>query len=307
MANRSQISSNWRAKAQPPSDIEPPNLDNDNPQDYNANSEACNRKIPPNIPPNVFPPAEIRGEDDPRTLQAIAEGRRLYVGNLPYMAKTTDIQDLFTHNNYQISHINMSIDPYSGRNPSYCFVELTSKSQADSAMQELSGQFLLGRPVKIGPGVAASKKRKATTNHSKHVETYPEEPVFQRWTRTDAPDHFDYGKQGRRVWVGGLPKMGAHSAVNAGVRELFAGFEIEAVSKVVIPATPAFRGRDVRNHRYLFVDFPRAEEARRAAKATDGRYAWGVKLRVRIANGDESRKTRERGEWDESVGAVQPA
>lgn len=102
MANRSQIFSNWRAKAQPPSNIEQPNLENGNPQDYNANSEAFNRKIPPNIPPNASYPAEIRGEDDPRTLQAIAEGRRLYVGNLPYMAKTEDIQDLFVSNNYQM-------------------------------------------------------------------------------------------------------------------------------------------------------------------------------------------------------------
>ena len=31
--------------------------------------------------------SEIRGEDDPRTLQAIEEGRRLYVGDLPYLAE----------------------------------------------------------------------------------------------------------------------------------------------------------------------------------------------------------------------------
>lgn len=81
----------------------------------------------------------------------------------------------------------------------------------------------------------------------------------------------------------------------------------EAVSKVVIPATPAFSGRDTRNHRYLFVDLPSAEEARRAVKATDGRYAWGVKLKVRVAHGADSGKTRERGEWDESGMALQPA
>ena len=37
----------------------------------------------------------LRGEDDPDTLQAIAEGRRLYVGNMPYMAKAKDVQMLF--------------------------------------------------------------------------------------------------------------------------------------------------------------------------------------------------------------------
>ncbi|KAI4218279.1 MAG: hypothetical protein LQ349_008782, partial [Xanthoria aureola] len=56
--------------------------------------------------------------------------------------------------------------PYSGRNPSYCFVELTSPSQAERAVQHLNGQYLLGRPLKIGPGIAASSKknRNATIN-----------------------------------------------------------------------------------------------------------------------------------------------
>ncbi|KAL8787438.1 MAG: hypothetical protein Q9213_002215 [Squamulea squamosa] len=191
----------------------------------------------------------------------------------------------------------MSIDPYSGRNPSCCFVELTCKSQADNAMQELNGKPLLGRPVKLGPGVAAKSKPKHRGNSR---GGYPEKPVFQRWERTDASDHFQgYSKEGRRVWVGGLPKMGTHVEVNAGVRELFAGFEIEAVSKVVIPATPALDGKRAWNHRYLFVNFPSADEARRAVKATDGRYAWGVKIGVRVARCADSRKTRERSEWDE--------
>ena len=109
----------------------------------------------------------------------------------------------------------MSTDPYTGRNPSYCFIELTSKAQADKAMQELSDRDLLGRPVKLGPGVARSGKRQL------------EQPVFQRWARTDAPGHFEgYSEQGRRLWVGGLPKMADHGAVNAGIRELFEGFEM---------------------------------------------------------------------------------
>ncbi|KAL8846298.1 MAG: hypothetical protein Q9221_008606 [Calogaya cf. arnoldii] len=300
MANRSQLSNNWRAKAQPPSEVERPNIENDNLVGHNANSEVPNLQAGTYMPPKTPEKPEIRGENDPQTLQAITEGRRLYVGNLPYMAKTKDIENLFSQNNYQIAHINMSIDSFTSRNPSYCFVELTTKHQADTAMQQLNGQSLLGRPVKIGPGVAASRKRKATTDQSRDAR-YPEKPVFQRWTRTesDASERFGYGTQGRRVWVGGLPKMGTHGAVNAGVRELFGGFKIEAVSKVVIPTTMALGHPEAWDHRYLFVDFPSAGEARRAVKATDGRYAWGVKLRIRMATADYSRKTRERDEWEE--------
>ncbi len=58
----------------------------------------------------------------------------------------------------------------------------------------------------------------------------------------------------------------------------------EAVSKVIIPKTPALGDPKAWDHRYLFVDFLSAEEARRAVKATDGRHAWGVKIRVRLAH-----------------------
>ena len=77
-------------------------------------------------------------------------------------------------------------------------------------------------------------------------------------------------------------------------------FFSEAVSKVIIPKTPpAFGDQKAWNHRYLFVDFPSTEEARRAAKATDGRHAWGVKIRVKLAKASDSRKPRERDVWDE--------
>ncbi len=119
----------------------------------------------------------------------------------------------------------MSIDPYTGRNPSYGFVELASKAQADRAMRELSGEEILGRAVKLGPGVARSKKRQSS-GHSKREDNLAR-PVFERWSRIDAPDHFQgYSDQGRRLWVGGLPRMADHNSVNEGIRELFAGFEM---------------------------------------------------------------------------------
>lgn len=91
MATRSQISSNWRAKPQPPSNIDQSDIERESP---NAITET--------IPKSPSNETEIRGENDPRTLQAIAEGRRLYVGNLPYMAQTKDIETLFAQNDYQM-------------------------------------------------------------------------------------------------------------------------------------------------------------------------------------------------------------
>lgn len=81
----------------------------------------------------------------------------------------------------------------------------------------------------------------------------------------------------------------------------------EAVSKVIIPASPAAGDPKAWGHRYLFVDFPSADEAARAIKATNGKHAWGVKIRTQVAKGADSRKPRERDEWDEECSVLQPS
>ena len=64
-------------------------------------SRSSPERAPTNNPPGASP-AEVRGEDDPRTFQAIVEGRRLYVGNLPYMAKAQDVRTFFESSGYQM-------------------------------------------------------------------------------------------------------------------------------------------------------------------------------------------------------------
>lgn len=130
---------------------------------------------------------------------------------------------------HKSDHISISIDPYTGRNPSYCFVELMTKEQADLAMLELNGKELLGRSVKMGLGVARSRNnrpREASDQRARDMRANSR-PVFDRWTRTDAPDHWKgYTEQGRRLFVGGLPRMPDHNTVNADVRELFSGYNV---------------------------------------------------------------------------------
>ncbi|MCJ1226267.1 hypothetical protein MMC12_002917 [Toensbergia leucococca] len=242
------------------------------------------------------PDLQIRGEDDPKTLQAIEEGRRLYVGNMPYMAKPEDVEALFTDGGYPSTYINMSIDPFTGRNPSYCFVELPTKDDADRAMQILNGKIILGRPVKLGPSVVRTKTKPWTAK-------LPSRDVsFQRWTRTDAANRWkgEEAAPGCRLFVGGLPLMAGHDMVDAQVRAFFVGYNVlektthifpnesEAVSKVVIPP-----GHNGGNDRYLFVDFPNADEATKAMDATNGKTNWGVKVRVNKSR-SYSKKVEER-------------
>ncbi len=98
---RSGISGNWRAHAA--TGVRNGNEDADT-KCLNDNRTLQNlQKSHPspasdnsaNFGANASHNVALRGEDDPLTLQAIAEGRRLYVGNLPYMANTQDIMDFF--------------------------------------------------------------------------------------------------------------------------------------------------------------------------------------------------------------------
>lgn len=122
----------------------------------------------------------------------------------------------------------MSIDPYTGRNPSYRFVEVKSKEQADRAMQVFNDQDLLGRPVKLGPGVAKSTTKRPGAQHDKGQDSrIRQAPAFDRWKRTDAASHWiGYSEHGRRLWAGGLPRMDDHLMVNDEVRNLFGGFKV---------------------------------------------------------------------------------
>ena len=268
-ASRSELSSNWRNRVDAPpttgNNAATRTLGPPSKPDYIQQRDIWSKSKHKNGSEHNGPVNRdtLRGEDDPARLQAIAEGRRLYVGNMPYIAKTKDVEILFAEGGYQLlvfirvikdvhtltydrEHINMSIDPYTGRNPSYCFVELATQEQADRAMLELNGKECLGRPVKVGPGVARSRNKRPRDELEQRTRNTSEnqKPVFDRWTRTDAPNHWKgYSEQGRRLFVGGLPRMPDHHTVNADVRELFKGYSVcvlpfaLTISPIYVPLT----------------------------------------------------------------------
>lgn len=111
--------------------------------------------------------------------------------------------------------IDIAIDPFTGRNPSYCFVDLQTKEQAERAMTELDGRDMRGRPVKIKPGVA------------KTVERNPDHFAMDRWRQQDRPSfakvHSDSSK---RVYVGGLPRVPEHDTLEGTLKNFFQGLNV---------------------------------------------------------------------------------
>ena len=53
----------------------------------------------------------------------MSDNTRLYVGNLTYVAQKIDVRALFADHGNEVKHIDISIDTFTGRNGTYCFVD----------------------------------------------------------------------------------------------------------------------------------------------------------------------------------------
>ena len=75
-------------------------------------------------------------------------GKKLYVGNLSYDVKSTDLQQMFAaHGNVMTADVIMDRD--TGRSKGFGFVEMSSDSEAQSAIAALNGQQSNGRTLTV--------------------------------------------------------------------------------------------------------------------------------------------------------------
>jgi hypothetical protein len=109
-------------------------------------------------------------------------------------------------------------------------------------MTALNGKDLLGRPVKIKPGVAKSSPERAFSRTPESPSQRPNDRsedspfTFDRWQRNDASTHFKgYSEEGRRLYVGGLPRLSNQEAVDVEIQNLFKGYTLYVLSEELIP------------------------------------------------------------------------
>ncbi|KAF1349653.1 hypothetical protein BDV97DRAFT_352105 [Delphinella strobiligena] len=252
--------------------------------------------------------------------------KRVYVGNLPYHATAEDIETYLQDAGFEIERLDLSVDPFTQKNPSYCFVELFTQEQAQRALSELPGASFMGRPLKVnvhiprrrdGPntdrprtfgerGEAPSTPARTFGNDwrtpgSRGTPQEGASPFGNRWQsrteRTDSPSGVQYSSTpsqgGRRVYVGNLPYFETQETLEESLRNVFAEFTVESVSKL-ITGNPR-EDDDSGLHHYCFVDVADANEALSAIKALDGSaMQWGGQLRVNVAK-DRRQQTAEYG------------
>jgi len=130
-----------------------------------------------------------------------------------------------------------------------------------------------------------------TTNEILFLDDQPA-PIFDRWGRTsEAPDHwFGQASIRKRLYVGGLPRIDNFTALEAEITNLFSGFKLEAISRLISPDPK--RRSIPGNHYFVFVDMESSEEADRAVDKLLGTPTWwGGKLKVHRARpGSDSKR-----------------
>ncbi|OAP57891.1 hypothetical protein AYL99_08629 [Fonsecaea erecta] len=305
---RSTASTNWRVKD------DTPRLEQQQPRA--RSNRTPNGHHSANSAPYSNNSSSAQPTDD-------APGTRLYIGNLLYTAQRSDVEELFTRNGFNVVGVSMSTDPFTGRNPSYCFVDVESPEEAQRAMSELNGMDVLGRAVRVSPGVArrqgqgqpqgnaggAAGGREVRVKdfergwgrvrESREQKDSEYNPTFDRWSRTDANSHWTAPQaEGRRLYIGNMPRIEPQSAHDEEVRALFAQYVPDitptAVSKQISPRPP--KPEQPGNQYYCFVDLERLEDVDLVIGALDGKEgSWGGNVRVNRARGSERKVIKEHG------------
>jgi RNA recognition motif-containing protein len=83
---------------------------------------------------------------------------RLFVGNLPYSANETDVQNFFMDAGYSVDSVNVMRDRFSGEARGFGFVEINDEGQAQSAIQNCNGKDLMGRALVINEARPMSRE-----------------------------------------------------------------------------------------------------------------------------------------------------
>ena len=74
----------------------------------------------------------------------------IYVGNVPYAATETDLEEIFEPHGPLVS-VTIIRDRYDGRSKGYGFVEMENQEDGERAIETLDGQEIMGRPLKVNP------------------------------------------------------------------------------------------------------------------------------------------------------------
>ncbi|KAI2606847.1 RNA-binding domain-containing protein [Hypoxylon fragiforme] len=119
---------------------------------------------------NALSNASITEKDDAKDAvhASAAEGRRLYIGNLAYATTEGELKEFFK--GYLVESVSIPKNPRTDRPVGYAFVDLSTPTEAERAIGELSGKEILDRKVSVQlartPQPAGEKAEGATNGEA---------------------------------------------------------------------------------------------------------------------------------------------
>ena len=84
-------------------------------------------------------------------------GRKLYVGNLPSSADQQSLTEIFGRCG-TVDSVNVIADRDTGQNRGFGFIEMSSDSEAQKAIQELNGADCDGKPMMVNEAKPQKKR-----------------------------------------------------------------------------------------------------------------------------------------------------
>ncbi|RSL58037.1 hypothetical protein CEP54_007972 [Fusarium duplospermum] len=96
---------------------------------------------------SISKPADDKTAANEAASASAAEGRRLYIGNLAYATTEGELKDFFK--SYLVESVSIPKNPRTDRPVGYAFVDLSTPTEAERAIEELSGKEILERKVSV--------------------------------------------------------------------------------------------------------------------------------------------------------------
>jgi RNA recognition motif-containing protein len=75
--------------------------------------------------------------------------KKLFVGNLPYAANETDVQNFFSGHGVTVDTVTVMRDRFTGQARGFGFVEIRDDQAAQQAVENCHGKDLMGRTVVV--------------------------------------------------------------------------------------------------------------------------------------------------------------
>ena len=75
--------------------------------------------------------------------------KKLFVGNVPFQASESELEQWFTRSGVNISRVNVIRDHFSGESRGFGFVEIDQDDDASRAIESCNGREFMGRALVV--------------------------------------------------------------------------------------------------------------------------------------------------------------